>query len=63
VFRTFIDGSWLEFPGKINVRSPIDGSLVARVSVPDWEAVDRGLELVYARGRWSIRNEPLPPQG
>jgi glyceraldehyde-3-phosphate dehydrogenase [NAD(P)+] len=58
VFRTFIDGSWLEFPGKINVRSPIDGSLVARVSVPDWEAVDRGLELVYARGRWSIRNIP-----
>jgi nonphosphorylating glyceraldehyde-3-phosphate dehydrogenase (EC 1.2.1.9) len=58
VFKVFVDGFWSEFPVRVDVRSPIDGSLIARVSVPDWEAVDRALDLVYSRGRWSIRNIP-----
>lgn len=58
VFKTFVDGSWQGFPTRFDVRSPVDGSLVAKVSVPDWDAVDRALDLVYTKGRWSIRNIP-----
>ncbi|MEM0497825.1 MAG: NADP-dependent glyceraldehyde-3-phosphate dehydrogenase, partial [Acidilobaceae archaeon] len=57
-FKSYVAGEWIEFPSKITVKSPIDGSIIARVSIPDWEAIDRTLDLVYVKGRWSIRNTP-----
>ncbi len=58
VFKAFVNGEWSDYPTRINVRSPIDGSLIAKVAVPDWESIDRGLDLISIKGRWTIRNIP-----
>ncbi|MFN4045933.1 MAG: aldehyde dehydrogenase family protein, partial [Acidilobaceae archaeon] len=29
-----------------------------KVSVPDWESIDRALDLISIKGRWTIRNIP-----
>lgn len=57
-FKTYAAGEWVDSPTKMAIRSPIDGSLIARVSVPEWSTVDRALDTVYTKGRWSIRNTP-----
>ncbi len=58
VFKTFMDGSWTLEGDLLDIRSPIDGSVIARVAKPTWDLVDRGLERVYKYGRWSIRDMP-----
>lgn len=58
IFKSFVSGEWTEFSEKLIVRSPIDGSIIAKVSVPDWSSIDRSLDLIYVKGRWSIRNTP-----
>jgi len=58
VFKPFLGGEWREFDEKRDVRSPIDGNVIAGVYKPDWESVDRALELVYREGRRRARNIP-----
>lgn len=58
IFKAFVAGEWSEFAEKLSIRSPIDGNVIAKVSVPDWSSIDRSLELTYVKGRWVIRNTP-----
>ncbi len=59
VFKTFLASSWVsEGEGFIDVRSPIDGSVIARVVRPSWSQVDEALERIYVKGRWSVRDTP-----
>ena len=59
VYKPFLAGTFAsEGEGFINVRSPIDGSLVARVVKPTWDLVDRALETISSYGRWSVRDLP-----
>jgi len=58
VFRSYIAGEWVEGPSLHDVRSPIDLSVIARISLPSGGDVERALEVVYRYGRWDIRNLP-----
>ena len=59
IYKTYIDGRWVEEgEGYTEIRTPIDGSIVARVVKPTWDLIDRGLERVYVYGRWSVRDLP-----
>jgi len=51
-------GGWIEGEEFYDVRTPIDGSVIARVPRVRWDLVDRALDMLKSRGRWSIRDTP-----
>jgi len=57
-YKTFIAGEWVDSGKYIDVKSPIDLSVIARVSKLDWQYVDSVLTKVYNYGRWSVRDMP-----
>ncbi len=57
-FRSLIGGEWVESGEYIDVRSPIDNSLIAKLAKPGWGEIEEGLNLVYTTGRWRIRDIP-----
>ena len=58
-FATFLAGEWVSVgDGLLDIRSPVDGSIVARVVRPSWSQVDEALERIYRRGRWEARDTP-----
>ncbi|MCF3653569.1 MAG: NADP-dependent glyceraldehyde-3-phosphate dehydrogenase [Aigarchaeota archaeon] len=57
-FATFVGGKWIWKDEMIDVRSPIDLSIIGRVPRLDWDDIDRALDVVYSAGRWSIRDTP-----
>jgi len=57
-FATFVGGKWIWKDEMIDIRSPIDLSIIGRVPRLDWDDINRALDLVYSTGRWSIRDTP-----
>ena len=57
-FATFVGGKWIWKDEMIDVRSPIDLSIIGRVPRLDWDDIDRALDVVYSAGKWSIRDTP-----
>lgn len=58
IFKFYVAGEWVEGRSYYEVRSPIDLSVIARVSIPGPEDVERALEILHRHGRWDIRNTP-----
>lgn len=58
VFKTFIDGQWIDSGDYLEVHSPIDGSLIALVSKPSLELVHKTIDKMYSKGRWAVRDTP-----
>ncbi|MEM4003977.1 MAG: NADP-dependent glyceraldehyde-3-phosphate dehydrogenase [Ignisphaera sp.] len=58
VFKTFLAGEWVSGSSFMDVRSPIDLSVIGRVPKLSWNDVDRALDKVYRVGRWSVRDLP-----
>ncbi|MEM0371548.1 MAG: NADP-dependent glyceraldehyde-3-phosphate dehydrogenase [Ignisphaera sp.] len=58
VFKTFLAGEWVSGSSFMDVRSPIDLSVIGRVPKLSWSDVDRALDKVYRVGRWSVRDLP-----
>ncbi len=58
VFKSYIAGEWVEGDEFYEVRSPIDLSVIARVSISSQRDVERALDTLYRYGRWDIRNMP-----
>jgi glyceraldehyde-3-phosphate dehydrogenase [NAD(P)+] len=58
VFKNYIAGEWVEGKAFYDVRSPIDQSVIARISIPALGDIERALEIIYKYGRWDIRNLP-----
>jgi len=58
VFKTFLSGRWFLSGETFDVKTPIDGSLIARVSKPDWSLVEDSLSMVREVGRWRVRELP-----
>jgi len=56
-FKTFVAG-WVTSDDYIEVRSPIDMSVIGRVPKLRWEVVDKALDIVYEVGRWRVRDIP-----
>ena len=57
-YKTFVAGEWVDSRKYFEVKSPIDLSVIAKVSKLDWHYVDGALAKVYSRGRWSVRDMP-----
>ncbi|BAN90588.1 NADP-dependent glyceraldehyde-3-phosphate dehydrogenase [Aeropyrum camini] len=58
VFKTFVAGSWVLTDSLAVVKSPIDGSIIAKVSRLDAGAIEKGVDVVYRLGRRRIRDIP-----
>lgn len=57
-FKAFVAGKWTLAEDFIDVRSPIDLSVIAKVSKLTWGDADRALDVIHNSGRWSIRDIP-----
>jgi len=57
-FKTYLAGEWVDTGDYIDVYTPIDNSLIARVSKTPWSIIDSVLEVVYSTGRWRVRGIP-----
>ncbi|MCS7111405.1 MAG: NADP-dependent glyceraldehyde-3-phosphate dehydrogenase, partial [Ignisphaera sp.] len=57
-FKAYGAGEWLAGKDYIDVKSPIDLSVVAKVPKLAWSEVEPVVQRVYSIGRWSIRDMP-----
>jgi len=57
-FKTYVVGEWIDSKEYIEIKTPIDGSIIARVPKLSWDEIDKALDIVYNIGRWSIRDIP-----
>ncbi|MEM4576450.1 MAG: NADP-dependent glyceraldehyde-3-phosphate dehydrogenase [Candidatus Nezhaarchaeales archaeon] len=57
-FKTFLAGDWVSGEESVEVRSPIDLSVIARVPKLTFDEAERTLDVVYKAGRWKIRDVP-----
>lgn len=57
-FKTFVSGRWVFGERFAEVKSPIDGRVIARVSVLSKEQVEEAISSAHNRGRMEIRNYP-----
>jgi len=58
VFKTYLAGEWVTTKDVEDVKSPIDLSVYSRVPKLNYEIVDNTLNVIYNKGRWSIRDFP-----
>lgn len=57
-YKTFLAGEWVDTGEYLDVKTPIDLSLIAKVSKLSWAHIDVALSRVYEKGRWSARDLP-----
>jgi glyceraldehyde-3-phosphate dehydrogenase [NAD(P)+] len=57
-FRSFLSGRWVDGEIFHDVRSPIDLSVIARISIPRFDDVEEAIDVLNRYGRWDIRNMP-----
>jgi len=57
-FATYVNGEWLFTERTADVKSPIDGSVIARVSLIDSDLARKAITTAYERGRFIIRETP-----
>lgn len=57
-FATYVGGKWLFTDKTVEVRSPIDGSVIARVSLVRNDLARKATSLAYERGRFAMRETP-----
>ncbi|ASI99049.1 NADP-dependent glyceraldehyde-3-phosphate dehydrogenase [Thermococcus celer] len=57
-FKTYVAGKWVFGERLSDVVSPIDGRVIARVSILGKEQVEEAIAAVYEKGREEIRNYP-----
>ncbi|MEM0457759.1 MAG: NADP-dependent glyceraldehyde-3-phosphate dehydrogenase, partial [Sulfolobales archaeon] len=57
-FKTYLAGEWVDSKEYSNVYSPIDESIIARISKLSPEMIESVIEKIYRSGRWSARNLP-----
>ncbi len=57
-FKTFLAGKWIEGKETMDVRTPIDNSVFAKVPRLSLEEIKVAIDTNYEKGRWDIRNMP-----
>ncbi|MEM4884303.1 MAG: aldehyde dehydrogenase family protein, partial [Saccharolobus sp.] len=57
-FKTYLAGQWVSGDEWQDVKSPIDLNTIARVPKLSWSQIDNVIDIVYKKGRWSIRDTP-----
>nr|1UXN_A Chain A, GLYCERALDEHYDE-3-PHOSPHATE DEHYDROGENASE (NADP+) [Thermoproteus tenax]1UXP_A Chain A, GLYCERALDEHYDE-3-PHOSPHATE DEHYDROGENASE (NADP+) [Thermoproteus tenax]1UXQ_A Chain A, GLYCERALDEHYDE-3-PHOSPHATE DEHYDROGENASE (NADP+) [Thermoproteus tenax]1UXR_A Chain A, GLYCERALDEHYDE-3-PHOSPHATE DEHYDROGENASE (NADP+) [Thermoproteus tenax]1UXT_A Chain A, GLYCERALDEHYDE-3-PHOSPHATE DEHYDROGENASE (NADP+) [Thermoproteus tenax]1UXU_A Chain A, GLYCERALDEHYDE-3-PHOSPHATE DEHYDROGENASE (NADP+) [Thermo len=58
VYPSYLAGEWGGSGQEIEVKSPIDLATIAKVISPSREEVERTLDVLFKRGRWSARDMP-----
>lgn len=54
-FKNFINGEWVFCDHFMDIKSPIDGQVIARVTVPDESTLEEALDTAYTQGREAIQ--------
>lgn len=57
-FKTYLAGQWIGGDEWQDVVSPIDLNIIARIPKLHWNQIDNTIDLIYKKGRWSIRDTP-----
>ncbi|MCS7132460.1 MAG: NADP-dependent glyceraldehyde-3-phosphate dehydrogenase [Aigarchaeota archaeon] len=57
-FAAFAAGRWIWGREFLEVRSPIDLKVIARIPKLGWDDINHVLDVVYSVGRWKIRDIP-----
>ncbi|MEM0294367.1 MAG: aldehyde dehydrogenase family protein, partial [Saccharolobus sp.] len=57
-FKTYLAGQWVSGDEWQDVQSPIDLNTIARIPKLSWSQIDNVIDIVYKKGRWSIRDTP-----
>jgi glyceraldehyde-3-phosphate dehydrogenase [NAD(P)+] len=58
LFPTYINGQWYTDDSWIDVKSPIDLSIIAKVPRLPGNITEQAIETTYREGRWAIRDMP-----
>jgi len=58
LFPTYINGQWYTGDSWIDVKSPIDLSIIAKVPRLPGNITEQAIETTYREGRWAIRDMP-----
>jgi glyceraldehyde-3-phosphate dehydrogenase [NAD(P)+] len=58
IFKNYIAGEWIESENFLNVKSPIDQSIIAKMSIPSTNDIEKALDIINKQGKWDIRNLP-----
>lgn len=57
-FKTFLAGEWVTGDEWLNVKTPIDLSIFAKVSKATEEQTDKVLDISCKKGKWALRAIP-----
>jgi len=57
-FKTYMAGEWVDSKEFMNVVSPVDLSVIAKVPKLSFNEVDPAIEKVYRVGKWRVRDTP-----
>jgi glyceraldehyde-3-phosphate dehydrogenase [NAD(P)+] len=57
-FKTYLAGKWIKGEKFIDVKSPIDRRTIAKVPLLTKSEIEEVLNVIYLKGRWSIRDTP-----
>lgn len=57
-FKTYLAGQWTGGEEWLDVKSPIDLNVIAKIPKLSWNQVNSAIDVVYKKGRWSIRDTP-----
>uniref|UniRef100_A0A7J2U576 Aldehyde dehydrogenase family protein n=1 Tax=Ignisphaera aggregans TaxID=334771 RepID=A0A7J2U576_9CREN len=57
-YKTYVAGNWIDSGEYIDIKSPIDLSIIAKVSRLNWQRIDVALDSIYNDGRWVVRDVP-----
>jgi len=58
LFKTYLAGEWFSTGETLDVRSPIDSSVFAKVPRVGPEVVEKVVTLAYTKGRREVRDTP-----
>jgi len=57
-FKTYLAGEWVSGSRYLDIVSPIDMSVIAKIPQLTYEEIDKALDIIYRVGRWRIRETP-----
>lgn len=57
-YKTYIVGEWIDTGDYLDIRTPIDLSVIARIAKAGWDLIDKALDRIHRDGVWSVRDLP-----
>ncbi len=58
VYKSYVDSQWISEGKQLKNYSPINNELLSYLLYPTEDTLSKGVETLYVKGKWSIRNTP-----